>query len=50
MYSIRAGSVTIMNDIYIDDPYMLIDPELTLEDNSAGKLVFGLTKSRSDIL
>ena len=44
MYSIRAGSVTIMNDIYIDDPYMLIDPELTLEDNSAGKLVFGLTK------
>lgn len=43
MYSIRAGSVTIMNDRYIDDPYMLIDPELTLEENSAGKLVFGLT-------
>lgn len=45
MYSIRAGSVTIMNDVYIDDPYMLIEPELTLEDNSAGKLVFGLTKN-----
>lgn len=43
MYSIRAGSVTIMNDRYIEDPYMLIDPELTLEENSAGKLVFGLT-------
>lgn len=43
MYSIRAGSVTIMNDQFIEDPYMLIDPELTLEENAAGKLVFGLT-------
>lgn len=43
MYSIRAGSITIMNDRYIEDQYMLIDPELTLEKNSAGKLIFGLT-------
>lgn len=43
MYSIRAGSVTIMNDQYIDDPFMVIDPELTLEENAAGKLTFSLT-------
>lgn len=45
MYSIRAGAMTIMNDRYIEDPYMLIDPELTMEDNSAGKLTFSLTKN-----
>ena len=43
MYSIKAGSVTIMNDQYIDDPFMMIDPELSLEENTAGKLTFGLT-------
>ena len=43
MYSIKAGTVTIMNDQYIDDPFMMIDPELSLEENTAGKLTFGLT-------
>lgn len=43
MYSVRAGMVTIMNDLYIDDPFMMIDPELTLEENAAGKLTFSLT-------
>lgn len=43
MYSISAGSITIMNDRFIDEPFMIEDPELTLEENSAGKLVFGLT-------
>lgn len=42
MYSVRAGSITIMNDRFIDGRYSMIEPELTLEENAAGKFVFSL--------
>ena len=38
MYSIYAGDTCIYNDTYILDEFKLIEPVLTMEDNSAGSL------------
>lgn len=43
MYSIKADSITIMNDQFVDEPFFMIEPELTLEENAAGSLAFSLT-------
>ena len=38
MYSIFAGNTCIYDDSYVSDEFKLIDPVLTMEDNSAGSL------------
>lgn len=38
MYSIKADGITIADDQFIDERYIVIDPSLSLEENEAGKL------------
>lgn len=45
MYSIYADGTCIYNDIYPLDEFKLIDPKLTMEDNSAGSLEMTLPQS-----
>lgn len=40
MYSIWSDDLCIHNDSYLDKGYKVLNPKLTLEDNSAGKLTF----------
>ena len=45
MYSIRADGITIADDQFIDERYVVIDPTLNLEENEAGKLEMTLPPS-----